>query len=95
MRFLVDEDVPRKLLTTLVHAGHDAIRVERSASDAAIALQAQHESRILITRDKDFTNTAFYPPRLLLRRHRRRGLLRRGAAPQPLQAFPHRPHRAH
>ena len=62
MRFLLDEDVPRKLLTTLLRAGHDAIRVEPSTPDAAIADRARREGRILVTLDKDFTNTALYAP---------------------------------
>ena len=65
MRFLIDEDVPRKLLTTLLRAGHDAVRVEPSTPDAVIALRARQETRILVTLDKDFTNTALYPPALL------------------------------
>lgn len=62
IKFLIDEDVPVKLLRVLRAAGHDAIRVEPSSSDSSIARQAKNEGRVLITLDKDFTNTALYPP---------------------------------
>lgn len=61
MKFLVDEDVPSALLIALQRAGHDAVRVERSASDPANAARAKAEGRILVTLDKDLTNTKRYP----------------------------------
>ena len=62
MKFLLDEDVPVKLLTTLRTAGHDVTRVTASTPDPAVAVQARHEGRVLITLDKDFANSALYPP---------------------------------
>ena len=62
MRWLIDEDVPVKLLRILTTAGHDAIRVTAATPDAAIANQARAEDRILVTLDSDFTNQALYPP---------------------------------
>ena len=62
MKFLLDEDVPVKLLHALTRAGHDAVRVTPATPDPTIAAQARHEGRILVTLDKDFTNTALYPP---------------------------------
>ena len=62
MKFLLDEDVPLKLLTVLVRAGHDARRVVPSTPDPVIAAQACDEGRILVTLDKDFTNKSLYPP---------------------------------
>ena len=62
MRFLIDEDVPTILLSVLKTAGHDTLRVEPSTSDPAIAARAKTEGRILVTLDKDFTNTTRYPP---------------------------------
>ena len=62
MKFLIDEDVPIKLLHMLKAAGHEAIRVTPSTPDPAIADQALQEGRILVTLDKDFTNKSLYPP---------------------------------
>lgn len=62
MKFLVDEDVPVKLIRALKSLGHDATRVETQATDRDIAGRAKRESRILITLDKDFTNKTAYPP---------------------------------
>ena len=69
MKFLIDEDVPVALLKTLKRAGHDAIRVTPSTPDPIIADQARAEGRILITLDKDFTNTKLYPPTQLTTVH--------------------------
>ena len=62
MRFLIDEDVPLKLLRTLRSAGHQVERVEQSTPDRVIAHQAEAEGRILVTLDHDFTNTHLFPP---------------------------------
>ena len=62
MRFLIDEDVPVALLKALQRLGHDAVRVTPSTPDPAIADRSRTERRILITLDKDFTNTKLYPP---------------------------------
>ncbi len=63
MRFLIDEDVPVKLLKTLSKLGHDVIRVEPSTKDPDVAKLAREEKRILITLDKDFKNTVLYSPK--------------------------------
>jgi predicted nuclease of predicted toxin-antitoxin system len=62
MKFLIDEDVPVKLLRVLIKAGHEATRVRPSTPDPAIAAQAFDEGRILITVDHDFANKSLYPP---------------------------------
>lgn len=62
MKFLLDEDVPLKLLKVLNAAGHDARRVVPSTPDPVAAAQASEEGRILVTLDKDFTNKSLYPP---------------------------------
>lgn len=69
MKFLLDEDVPLALLRALKRAGHDAIRIIPSTPDPIIAGQARTEGRILITLDKDFTNTKLYPPTQLTTVH--------------------------
>ena len=58
MKFLIDEDVPVKLLRTLTAAGHDARRVAQATPDPTVAAQAREEDRVLVTLDNDFTNTA-------------------------------------
>jgi hypothetical protein len=62
MKFLIDEDVPAKLLTVLKKLGHDCIRVASGTADPEIAKRAKKEEKILITLDKDFTNTSVYQP---------------------------------
>lgn len=63
MKFLIDEDVPSEFVKFLRSLGHDAARVAPSSADLDIAKRAKEESRILVTLDKDFTNTALYSPR--------------------------------
>ena len=62
MKFLIDEDVPVKLIEALSAMGHDCLRVKPSSSDREIANQSKKEERILVTLDKDFSNIATYPP---------------------------------
>ena len=62
MKFLIDEDVPVKLLGFLSSRGHDAIRAASSTPDPELAKFAKTESRILVTLDKDFSNTRMFPP---------------------------------
>lgn len=61
MRFLVDEDVPAKLLNTLLKLGHDAVRVKPGTPDTENVKRAKSEARVFITLDKDFINPAVYP----------------------------------
>ena len=62
MQFLIDEDVPAGLVKSLISLGHDAVRVTPSSPDLEIAKRVKEESRVLVTLDKDFTNTALYSP---------------------------------
>ena len=63
MKFLIDEDIPVKLIGALRSLGHDVLRVERAKSDKEIAERAKKDDRILITLDKDFSNRALFPPK--------------------------------
>lgn len=63
MKFLIDEDVPIRLIAALKLGGHDAVRVNKSSSDLSNAERAKREGRILISRDKDITNRSLYPPK--------------------------------
>ncbi|MBI2094944.1 MAG: DUF5615 family PIN-like protein [Candidatus Omnitrophica bacterium] len=58
MRFLVDEDVPEKLLRFLASSAHDAVRVKPQTSDINNMRRAKSEGRMLITLDKDCANIA-------------------------------------
>ncbi len=65
--FLLDENMPRKVLTALRTAGYPATRVHdvglRSRPDAAIFAYARVNHMTIITFDTDFLNQiAFSPP---------------------------------
>ena len=62
MKFLIDEDVPVKLLKFLNTNGFDCTRVSPGSSDKDNARQSQSEGRVFITLDKDFINASIYPP---------------------------------
>ena len=62
MKFLIDEDVPLKLMNALNNRGHDCVRVKLSSTDSENAKRAKAEERILVTLDKDFTNISMYQP---------------------------------
>ncbi len=63
MKFVIDEDVPLKLLRTLQKLGHDAVRAELSTPDLEIARRAKSEGRVLITLDSDFMNRNIFSPK--------------------------------
>lgn len=62
MRFLLDEDVHIKVLDWLAQSGHDVLRVPSGLKNGRVVELACQESRVLITRDKDFANRLMYPP---------------------------------
>ncbi len=62
MRFLLDEDVHIKLMGWLQKAGHDVVRVPSGFKNGQVIALARKEGRVLITRDKDFSNRLLYPP---------------------------------
>ena len=62
MRFIIDENVPNLVADKLIHLGHDVVFATRSKSDISISRQSLIEKRIIITLDKDFTNTILFPP---------------------------------
>ncbi len=62
MKFLADEGVDRSIVETLRKSGYDVyyvIEETRSLTDDEILTFAAHESRILLTRDKDFGELVF------------------------------------
>ncbi|MBK7939966.1 MAG: DUF5615 family PIN-like protein [Lewinellaceae bacterium] len=57
MKFVADEGVDRSLVALIREAGHDILyfaETDRGTDDEVILAIANDESRILITRDKDF-----------------------------------------
>lgn len=64
--FLVDENMPRKILTSLRREGFNATRVYdvglRSQPDTAIFAYARAYHMIMITFDTDYLNQAAFPP---------------------------------
>ena len=66
MRFKIDENLPVEAAKMLRHAGHDAVTVLEQhlggSTDAQLAALCQHERRILVTLDMDFSDIRNYPP---------------------------------
>lgn len=66
MRFLLDESVSRGSAVALRTHGHDAVHAIdvglASTDDEEIIERARREDRILITRDRHFTNPVRFPP---------------------------------
>ena len=64
--FLLDENMPRKILTSLRREGFNAMRVYdaglRSRPDTAIFAYASAYHMTIITFDTDYLNQAVFPP---------------------------------
>jgi predicted nuclease of predicted toxin-antitoxin system len=64
--FLLDENMPRKVLTSLRREGFNAMRVYdvglRSQPDVAIFAYARAYQMTMITFDTDYLNQAAFPP---------------------------------
>ncbi|MBU4444037.1 MAG: DUF5615 family PIN-like protein [Candidatus Marinimicrobia bacterium] len=62
MKFFADENVDKQIVERLRKDGHIVlyvIEMERSISDKEVIQQANQESAVLLTADKDFGNLAF------------------------------------
>lgn len=62
MNFLVDAQLPRRLVLLLRQAGHDAIHTldlpqGNRTPDTEINIRAASEQRVVITKDADFVNS--------------------------------------
>lgn len=74
MRFLVDAQLPRRLVFRLRDAGHDALHTldlpkGNRTSDTELNALATRDGRALVTKDSDFVDSfllAHQPPKLLL-----------------------------
>ena len=85
MRFLLDENVHRKLATFLIAHGHDAARTPKGLTNGAVFALARTESRILITHDEDFAQR---PPEVA---HAGVGLIK--ILPERFEQLKHATHR--
>jgi len=74
MRFLVDAQLPRRIVRSLIAAGYDAIHtldlpLQNKTPDTAILVVATAEQRVVVTKDADFVHSFHVsgrPDRLLL-----------------------------
>jgi predicted nuclease of predicted toxin-antitoxin system len=66
MRFLLDANMPRSVVTVISSAGHEAEFAKDVglgvAPDSRIAHYAMSTRSVLLTRDLDFANVMVYPP---------------------------------
>jgi len=66
MKFKLDENLDERLVLLLRNARHDAVTVRdeelRGISDTKLVERCRIEERILISLDKDFSNTLRFPP---------------------------------
>lgn len=66
LRFMLDENLPRRVEPALLQLGHDVETVlsegMAGAQDADVLAACTAESRILITLDLDFADLRVYPP---------------------------------
>lgn len=64
MKFVADVNIPQLLIRQLVNLGYDALDIKKhnlKISDIEIIKIAQKESRVILTRDKDFIILAQFP----------------------------------
>lgn len=62
MHLLTNENTPASVVALLRAHGHDVLSAKeslRGSADITILARAQHESRVLVTQDKDFGELAF------------------------------------
>jgi predicted nuclease of predicted toxin-antitoxin system len=62
VRFLVDAQLPARLATFLSDAGHDTVHTSQlpdgnRTTDEQIAMLADDESRVVVTKDRDFRDS--------------------------------------
>lgn len=64
MKFVADVNIPQLLIKQLIHLGHDVLDIKKQnlqTSDIEVVRIAQNESRIILTRDKDYVILAQFP----------------------------------
>lgn len=64
MKFVADINIPQLLIKQLVNLGYDVLDIKKhnlTISDIEIVKLAQRESRVVLTRDKDYIILAQFP----------------------------------
>lgn len=64
MKFIADINIPQLLINQLTNLGHDVLDIKKTnlkMSDIEIVKIAQKESRVVLTRDKDYVILAQFP----------------------------------
>ncbi len=61
LRFLLDENVKKELLSFLKSNGHDAVLAPKGFVNGKLAEISLLEKRILVSNDRHFTNSALFP----------------------------------
>lgn len=64
MKYIADVNIPQLLIRLLIRRGHDVLDIKKhnlEISDVEIIKIARTESRIILTRDKDFILLAQFP----------------------------------
>jgi len=61
-RFLLDENIPRRVYYMLKKRGYDVEYVPKGVDDETVINIARNKNLILITRDSDFANEIMYQP---------------------------------
>jgi predicted nuclease of predicted toxin-antitoxin system len=68
VRFKIDENLPREVVTMFEGAGHEAATAGdqhlSGADDENLVMTCRRESRVLVTCDLDFCDAREYPPHL-------------------------------
>ncbi len=63
LKFISDENIPIKLIESLIEKGFDIKKVSLGLTDKQISKISKEESRIILTFDKHFINQRFFPPK--------------------------------
>jgi len=61
VKFLCDENFKKRLVNVLSALGHDAVRSPVGDSDEEVYVRSLRESRIILSNDTDFLDTAKFP----------------------------------
>ncbi|MEB3859795.1 MAG: DUF5615 family PIN-like protein [Desulfurococcales archaeon] len=61
-RFLLDENIPRRIYYVLKKRGYNVEYVPKGVDDETVINIARNRNLILITRDSDFADEIMYPP---------------------------------
>ncbi len=61
IKFLLDENVPKRLAKFLRSTGFDAVFASKGVVNGKLAELSKSERRVLVTNDSDFTDTFLFP----------------------------------